>query len=371
MGDLIRTTPELTETCTALKTGGVAALDTEFVWSRTYRPRLGIVQMADAAGVCKALDCMTGTDSTPFADVLADSSVVKILHDAHQDLDLIHHYTGACPRNVFDTQLAAGFCDFTSSLGLQKLLMEVLDIGLPKTETLTDWCQRPLTDAQIRYALDDVRYLADLRTALLAKCDACGTRAWLEAELKTYENPAGYGDVDPQEVWKKIKSGASRLDRAALALLRALAAVREQRARELNLPRAWLGDDASLVELAAHGPVAAPLVRFRHRLKSIGQRDALAADYAAAMASASALPDELWPDLIHPHYIPEVLHAADEALAFLRKRGAEIHVDPVLIANRATLTAFVDNPDAFGNPLSEGWRHEVAGREIAERFYVP
>lgn len=371
MGDLIRNTVELTEACTGLKAGGIAALDTEFVWSRTYRPHLGIVQMADAAGVCRALDCLKGTDTTPFADIIADPSVVKILHDARQDLELIHHYTGACPRNVFDTQLAAGFCDFPCNLGLQKLLMEVLDIGLAKTETLTDWCQRPLTDAQISYALDDVRHLADLRTALLEKCDALGTRAWFEEESLRYENPDGYGEADPQDAWKRIRGGAKHLERPALALLRALAAVREERARDMNLPRTWLSDDASLVDLAAQGPAPAFRLRFRHRLKSGGQRDALAAAYATAMSAAAALPESDWPEPVFPRYIREVLDAADKAADFLRDRGAELHVDPVLIANRATLTAYIDNPDALGNPLSEGWRYEAAGREIAERFYVP
>ena len=89
------------------------------------------------------------------------------------------------------------------------------------------------------------------------------------------------------------------------------------------------------------------------------------------MSAAAALPEDEWPEPVFPRYIREVLDAADKAVDFLRDRGAELHVDPVLIANRATLTAYIDNPDALGNPLSEGWRYEVAGREIAERFYVP
>ncbi len=371
---LIRNTPDLKEACDALVAGGVAALDTEFVWRASYRPHLAIVQMAGADGVCRALDCQLGTDVAPFAAVVSDPSVVKILHDARQDLDLIHHYTSAAPVNVFDTQLAAGFCGHPANLGLQKLLYEVLDVGLSKTETCTDWSQRPLTDAQVRYALDDVRYLVALRTALLAQCDAFGTRAWLEEDLLKYEEPDAYGDVEPDEMWKRVKGSARRLPRRGLAGLRALAAVREQRAREWNLPRAWLGDDSSLVDLAwrlQHGETSFPNVRFRHRLRNNAQRDHLAADYAAALVEASRLPEEDWPFPVQPEYPKEVRNAADQAHDYLVARGEELHVDPVVFANRAQLLAFVDDPEVPDNPLAEGWRFEVVGRTIIERFYVP
>jgi len=371
---LIRNTPDLQTACDALVAGGVAALDTEFVWRATYRPHLAIVQMAGADGVCRALDCQLGTDPSPFAAVVSDSSVVKILHDARQDLELIHHYTSASPVNVFDTQLAAGFCGHPSNLGLQKLLYEALDVGLPKTETCTDWSQRPLTDAQVRYALDDVRYLVALRAALLAQCDSYGTRAWLEEDLLKYEDPEAYGEMDPDEAWKRVKGAARYLRPQGLAALRALASVRERRAREWNLPRAWLGEDGSLVDLAMRlqrGETSFPNVRFRHRLRNNAQRDHLAVDYAAALAEAAGLPEEEWPFPVQPDYPAEVRDAADKAHDYLVARGAELHVDPAVFANRAQLLAFVDDPEVPDNPLAEGWRFEIVGRTIIERFYVP
>ena len=371
---LIRNTPDLKEACDALVAGGVAALDTEFVWRASYRPHLAIVQMAGADGVCRALDCQLGTDVSPFAAVVSDPSVVKILHAAHQDLELIHHYTGAVPVNVFDTQLAAGFCGHPVNLGLQKLLYEVLDVGLPKTETCTDWSQRPLTDAQVRYALDDVRYLVALRRALLTQCDSFGTRAWLEEDLLRFESPEAYGEMEPDEAWKRVKNASRYLRPFGLAGLRAVASVRETRAREWNLPRAWLGEDGSLIALAERlqrGEKAFPNVRFRHRLKNNAQRDHLAADYAAALTEASRLPEEDWPLPVQPDYPNEVRDAADKAHDYLVARGEELHVDPALFANRAQLLAFVDDPEVPDNPLAEGWRFETVGHTIIERFYVP
>ena len=371
---LIRNTPDLKEACDALVAGGVAALDTEFVWRASFRPHLAIVQMAGADGVCRALDCQLGTDVAPFAAVVSAPAVVKILHAAHQDLELIHHYTGAVPVNVFDTQLAAGFCGHPSNLGLQKLLYEVLDVGLPKTETCTDWSQRPLTDAQVRYALDDVRYLVALRQALLTQCDSFGTRAWLEEDLLKFESPEAYGEMEPDEAWKRVKNASRYLRPFGLAGLRAVASVRETRAREWNLPRAWLGEDGSLIALAERlqrGERTFPNVRFRHRLKNNAQRDHLAADYAAALTEASRLPEEEWPLPVQPDYPSEVRNAADQAHDYLIARGEELHVDPALFANRAQLLAFVDDPEVPDNPLAEGWRFEVVGRTIIERFYVP
>ena len=371
---LIRNTPDLKEACDALVAGGVAALDTEFVWRASYRPHLAIVQMAGADGVCRALDCQLGTDVAPFAAVVSDPSVVKILHAAHQDLELIHHYTGAVPVNVFDTQLAAGFCGHPANLGLQKLLYEVLDVGLPKTETCTDWSQRPLTDAQVRYALDDVRYLVALRQALLTQCDSFGTRAWLEEDLLKFESPEAYGEMEPDEAWKRVKNASRYLRPFGLAGLRAVASVREMRAREWNLPRAWLGEDGSLIALAERlqrGEKTFPNVRFRHRLKNNAQRDHLAADYAAALTEAARLPEEDWPLPVQPDYPSEVRDAADKAHDYLVARGEELHVDPAVFANRAQLLAFVDDPEVPDNPLAEGWRFEAVGRTIIERFYVP
>ena len=339
---LIRNTPDLKEACDALVAGGVAALDTEFVWRASFRPHLAIVQMAGADGVCRALDCQLGTDVAPFAAVVSAPAVVKILHAAHQDLELIHHYTGAVPVNVFDTQLAAGFCGHPSNLGLQKLLYEVLDVGLPKTETCTDWSQRPLTDAQVRYALDDVRYLVALRQALLAQCDSFGTREWLEEDLLKFEQPEAYGEMEPDEAWKRVKNASRYLRPFGLAGLRAVASVREMRAREWNLPRAWLGEDGSLIALAERlqrGETTFPNVRFRHRLRNNAQRDHLAADYAAALVEAARLPEEEWPLPVQPDYPSEVRDAADKAHDYLVARGEELHVDPALFAGDSKWSA--------------------------------
>ena len=363
---MIRNTPELTQVCEALRQGGVAAVDTEFVWSRTYRPRLGLVQIGSAAGEGWAIDCLSGTSPAPLGALLADAGTVKILHDAQQDLEHLFHYTHNTPKNVFDTRLAAGFAGFSSTIGLQKLLEEALNVGLPKTETLTDWCRRPLTDAQIEYALDDVRYLANLRLDLLARAAKLGTSDYLAEELRRYDDPSRYEDPEPNEVWLRIK-GIGRLSPRECAFLRELAAARESTARTWNVPRNWLSDDSSLLAIAQDPSD----LRFRHRLRNRGQRDTLGGIFAAAVKRAAALPEDALP-APPDRWIPtEVRDRADDALAFLRQRAEEVHIDAPLFASRAVLTDFLNDPDNPDNPLASGWRHELAGREIASRFAPP
>ena len=361
---IIRTTSHLDDACACARAAGLVALDTEFVWTRTYRPRLGLVQIGTPDD-CWGLDCLQGLSPAALGDLIADASATKILHDARQDLELLWHYTGAKPLNVFDTQRAAGFAGLSSKIGLQKLLQEVLGVGLAKTETCTDWTQRPLTDAQVRYALDDVRYLAELRQALLARADGLGTRAWLEEEMEKYDDPGLYADLAPEDAWRRIKTGKMRFEPRHYAVLRAVAAVRETAAQEWNLPRNWLGDDLSLADMAFKGRVGF----FRHRLHG-GQREAIAARYAAAVKTAFVLPPGAWPSDPRPHYIREVTEAADRAVDWLRTRAEEVHVDAAVIASRATVTAFIDNPEDESNPLAVGWRHEAVGREMREKFAV-
>ena len=180
--------------------------------------------------------------------------------------------------------------------------------------------------------------------------------------------------MEPDEAWKRVKNASRYLRSFGLAGLRAVASVREVRAREWNLPRAWLGEDGSLIALAERlqrGEKTFPNVRFRHRLKNNAQRDHLAADYAAALTEASRLPEENWPLPVQPDYPSEVRDAADKTHDYLVARGEELHIDPALFANRAQLLAFVDDPEVPDNPLAEGWRFEVVGRTIIESFYVP
>ncbi len=375
MDDFIRNTPALEAACATIAAGGLCALDTEFVWRRTFRPRLCIAQLVGADGNCHVVDCIFCTNPFPLGAVIANPDVVKIVHAANQDLLHMRHYTGAFPKNVFDTQRAAAFAGFSAGASLKSLLFDVLEVGLPKTETLTDWSQRPLTQEQLQYAADDVRYLAPLRDELLKRAEALGTRAWLDDEMRRFDDASLYEDERPEEAWRRIRTGRRRLEPIDCAALRALAAERERKALLWNLPRLWLGDDDSLLELALDAGDKGPggsftprEIHFSHRLRENHKRDALALSYAKVLTAALASPREEWPEQETDLFSRELENALDKAMDFVRKTAEEIHLDPVVLATRSQVKALLAHPEDEGSLLLQGWRRERIGEPVVSRF---
>lgn len=238
------------------KESEAVGLDTEFVWERTYYPQLGLIQLSLSDEECFLIDPLAISDLGPLGELLAHRGVVKILHDAPQDLMILRRATGAEPQNIFDTRLAAGFCSLPATLSLGNLIKELLDIDLAKEETRSNWCQRPLTDEQKRYALDDVRYLRAIRVLLLSRLVGPKIRSWLQEELNLLNNPATYSGNGAESRWQKLR-GTSGLDRPGLAILKNLCIWREGMAKKINRPRGHLIKDAQLIELARHRAITA------------------------------------------------------------------------------------------------------------------
>lgn len=180
MDIMISTVEALKDVVAQAREAECVALDTEFVWEDTYYPKLGIIQLGWSKTECYLIDAVAVHDLSPLGDLLADAHTVKILHDAQQDLWILRHATGVTACQIFDTRCAAGFAGMSSTLSLSNLLRMCLNVLLPKTETRTDWLQRPLSDEQLEYALDDVRYLPALRDYLLKAVKQRGREAWLK-----------------------------------------------------------------------------------------------------------------------------------------------------------------------------------------------
>lgn len=231
------------------------ALDTEFVWERTYYPRLGLIQIALSDEECFLIDPLAVKDLHPLGVLLSDRSVIKILHDAPQDLAILQRATGTTPQNIFDTRLAAGFSNLSATLSLGNLIKELLDIELSKNETRTNWLQRPLTDNQIRYAMDDVRYLRATRILLLTRIIGPKIKSWLQEELNLLNNPASYSGPVDNARYQKIR-GASSLDRQGLAILKNLVNWREGVARKVDRPRGHVIKDAVMLEISKKHPTS-------------------------------------------------------------------------------------------------------------------
>ncbi|MFN2593800.1 MAG: ribonuclease D [Actinomycetota bacterium] len=346
-------------------TEGRLALDTEFMRERTYRARLCLVQIGTTHHVA-VVDPLADVDLQPLAKVLADPDVRVIVHAGKQDLEIFHDMFGVVPRNVFDVQIAAAFAGLGASLPYARVVEALTGTALAKGESYTDWCQRPLTKDQLKYAADDVRYLPAVADALDARLADLGRTRWVSEELLSLEDPENYG-ADPIGAWKRV-SGRGSLSSAQLAVLRELGAWREDAARDRDLPRGWIVKDPTLVELARRAPRTKDqlqkirgLSRGEIDRSGVAILDAIARGKDAAPVERTTMP---------PRSIQIRTRAiAGLADAVLRARCEGAGIAPESVATRAELEALiadsiVGEADVKKHPLLTGWRRELAGLAI-------
>ena len=340
------------------------ALDTEFVWNRTYYPKLGVVQLALAADDCHLIDTVAIEDLSPLAPLLEDPNIVLILHDAVQDLTILRQTTGAFPRNIFDTRCAAGFANMSSTSSLAELLENTIGVSLDKTETRTDWVQRPLSNEQLAYAIDDVCYMHEVREVLLKRVEEIGRSEWLAEELASYDNPSLYEERDPREQYHRVK-GAGRASPREFAVLRELAAWREQEARRRDRPRSHVLTDETLVYLARHKPQSIEDLRQARGLNA--QRDG--ERILEQIRIGLELPDEECPRRTRRRRYDEeiVERKLSESMEHLRKLSGEAQIDAPFVAARAEIRNLVlDASDATPEThrLLRGWRLDLVGADL-------
>ncbi|MGM0671585.1 MAG: ribonuclease D, partial [Pseudomonadota bacterium] len=200
------------------------ALDTEFMREKTYYPRLCLIQLATLDQIA-CVDPLK-LDIHLLEPLLFDAGVTKVFHSASQDLEVLYRELGRVPTPVFDTQIAASMLGYGEQVGYANLVKAVLDRDLDKSQTRTDWSRRPLSEQQIRYAADDVRFLATVFMRLLHELESHERMHWLRPEMEALSNPALY-EPDPENAWKRV-SGAKRLKPRERGVLKAVAAWRER-----------------------------------------------------------------------------------------------------------------------------------------------
>ena len=250
---MITSTDALAKAVAAAQSAGAVGIDTEFVWERTYYPSLGLVQIGYPDGECALIDAPEIEDWSPFAALMADSATIKILHDAQQDLTILHRICGAVPNNIFDTQRSCGFINLPATISLSDALKKLLKVRLAKSETRSNWLARPLSASQIEYAADDVRYSVSLMEAIREQADVLQRRAWIEEECRHYEQAHLYCERDPDFEMPRVR-GSGALTHSQRSILRSLGSWRELKARKRNLPRSFILSDEALVHLTKQTP---------------------------------------------------------------------------------------------------------------------
>lgn len=353
-------TPETLETlCGQLREHNWLTLDTEFLREKTYRARLCLLQVANP-DVIACIDPLALPSLDPLLDVLYDTSITKVLHAAHQDLEIFFDMRGAIPGPIFDTQIAATLLGQGEQVGYGNLVKEVLGVELAKAHARADWCQRPLEEAQLAYAADDVRYLRDVYQSQLEKLDALGRETWLSEDFAEMSDPARYQNP-PEEAWQRLK-GANRLRGVQLAVLQQLGAWREEQAQRGDRPRRWILKDDILLDLARHMPKDDKgMQRIRGLEEGTIKRSGKA--LLQAIEAGRAMPKEQWPSIKQGPRLPAEQDAlVDVLMALLRERCREQAISPGAVAGRRELEKLIMGQRDI--PLLHGWRASMAGNSL-------
>lgn len=343
-------------------------MDLEFIPERTYEPEICLVQVATDRQAY-IIDPYEVEDISEVWKRVAEPGILKVLHAGDQDLDLMHQSCGLLPQNVLDTQIAAGFIGFGYPIGYGKLLNQLLNISINKSESFTDWTNRPLSKSQIEYALEDVKHLLDLHDKLFDVLAEKERSNWVIDECKRYSDPSYY-QRDRSRDFMRVK-GASSLGRKGLAVLRELSDWRHNEASRINRPLKSILADNVMFEFARHPP------RNQSDIQRIrGIRPDQVKQYSnailAAVESALKLPESDWPSWPSSR-IPsrrEVL-ISDFLFTILKIITFDLDIAAELVTTRSTLEAMVRmhfektlDPEKFA--LLQGWRYELVGKQLLE-----
>ncbi|MDG2522341.1 ribonuclease D [Caulobacter segnis] len=355
----ITTTAALSAFCNQIKGQPFVAVDTEFMRETTYWPKLCLIQAAtpDIEAVIDPL--ADGIDLTPFLDILRDESILKVFHAARQDVEIFNNLD-AMPRPLFDTQIAGMAAGFGEQIAYDALVRQMLKIELDKSSRFTDWARRPLTDAQLTYAVADVTHLAALFPMLRERLQKAGRLAWVEEEMAAVTDPAAY-DVDPEKAWRRLKPRKTQAK--YLAVFRAVAAWRERTAQTRDQPRGRILKDDAIDELAAQAPTdAAGLDRLRGVPKGFSGSK-FGPDLLAAIKTALQDPEGYAPVIERGPPPPQNAGAVVELLKVLLKARAEdAGVASKLIATVSDLDKIAADDDA-DTPALKGWRYDAFGAD--------
>lgn len=352
---LVETVSALEACCgDATQAGGFVGLDTEFLRERTYRADLCLVQLATSDADIYCIDPLAVDNLDPLRQLCEQDDLLKIFHAARQDLEVLYQNLGVVPRPVFDTQVAAAFCGYGEQIGYAGLVQKVTGIELSKTQTRTDWQKRPLRDAQLTYAEEDVQHLAVCHAHLRDELDRLGRTEWLLEDLQQLVTEDLYA-MSPYSAWQRVK-GMANLHDVERGRLVTLAAWREDHAATANLPREWVIKDRALIDLVRSGGD-------EHvdddQLINAGLTDKQTQQWGDAIRAALQAP----PADVQGHGVPR-LTSSDEKrrkvlMSTLKAEAEALGVSPSLLGSRRDVEALIVAPEQ--SMLSGGWRRDVIG----------
>jgi ribonuclease D len=356
----ITTTAELQAFCDRIADAPFVAVDTEFMRETTYWPKLCLVQVA-APTLAAVIDPLAeGLDLAPLLAVLADPRIEKVFHAARQDVEIFNNL-GVLPKPLFDSQIAGMAAGFGEQIAYDALVRQMLKIDLDKSSRFTDWARRPLSDAQLSYALADVTHLAELYPILRDRLEKAGRLAWVIEEMNQLVDPALY-DTEPENAWRRLKP--RKHAPKYLAVLRGVAAWRERTAQTRDQPRGRILKDDAIDEIATQAPTDAEgLNRLRSLPKGFGG-SRFGPEVVEAVRAALVDPEGYAPTVERNNGAPAPASGAIVELlkVLLKARAEDAGVASKLIATVSDLEKIAGDDNA-DTPALQGWRRDAFGAD--------
>ncbi len=359
-GMILTTTEDLKAACERLAKSDFVTVDTEFLRETTFWPKLCVVQLADDE-TAYAVDALApGIDLKPLFDLMADEKVLKVFHAGRQDIEIMWHLAKMIPHPVFDTQIAAMVLGYGESISYDQLVQRITGVQLDKSSRFTDWSRRPLSEAQITYALADVTHLRAAYRRLAEDLDKRDRTPWVREEMEILTSPDTYRQA-PEDAWKRIKA---RLRKPReIGVLMEIAAWREQEAQTRDVPRSRIIKDEILAEIALRGPATVEALGSLRGLPNGFERSKAGTEIVAAVKRGLARDPADLPRIERDRPPPNGAGATVELLRVLLKMISETEgVAPKILATTDDLEQIAAS-DSADVPALHGWRRELFGEK--------
>lgn len=353
---LITNTKLLEEFCSQITQEKMIAIDTEFSRDATYYPKLCLIQIA-TINKAAAIDILSNEiDFSALISILKDQKITKIFHSARQDLESLLVFFKFLPNNIFDTQIAASFCGYGTSISYELLVNEIFAYKLDKSLRISDWTHRPLSSEQIDYALSDVNYILKIYDYLHKKLVANNRLDWALEDMSNLNQLKNF-DKNIDQAWHKIKYVHNlKID----LVLKKLASWREIKAQEYNLPRNHFLNEKNLIKLAKVKPITLEEIKSIEAFKNFNPV------YCDEIINIilNALEEQISLDIKNNQdKIPKndnYYRKLNDLLLFCIK---EHNLPNEVIASKQELKEFLKSGKAR---FLEGWRYEIFGKYIKE-----
>ncbi len=366
-GWYIRDLDSFATLCAQLRSAHRIGLDTEFIGEDRFTPRLELIQVAvgDSSAVVDvpALGTLDG-----LGDILADPKIEKVFHAGRQDLELLAAHTGKMPIPFFDTQMASAMVGYGTQIAYSQLVQKVTGQKLEKAHTFTNWSQRPLTPDQLAYAFEDVQFLFPIHDHLLKRLKSLGRMEWVQEEFARLQTTLGTTARDPRERYQRIR-GWDNLKPKTVAVLRELAAWRDEEAQRRNVPRTRVVRDEVLVELARRTPRTIQELQGTRGLHG-SEIEKRGEAILSTIQRGLAVPPSDWPEVPQSKRPePESAGQVELLQSVLKARATEEHMAPTLLATSSDLQALVEarhDREKLDLPILNGWRRKLAGELLLQ-----